>query len=300
MLLSGVLAWSLSRPIRLLHQAFGDAAAGRLDTRVSPRMGRRRDEFADLARDYDGMARQLQALLASQRRLLHDVSHELRSPLARMQVAAGLVRKLSHGDAAGLDHALDRIEREVLRLDSLVGEVLALARLSAGTSTAELADIDVGELLAAAADDAAFEARGCGRELVFGQDLPGVVMQADGELLRRAFDNVMRNAVKFSPVGGRVEVHAAFDAARSQLQVSVLDRGPGLPPEALNSVFEPFVRHQPDPGLPGFGLGLAIARHAAERHRGRLSAHAREGGGLQLLFELPVPPRAAPDGLNPI
>src|SRR5207249_6291638 len=122
---SALLAWYLTRPIRNLRWAFDAAAAGRLETRVSPLMGRRRDEIADLGRDFDRMAQQLQNLVSAQRRLLHDVSHELRSPLARLQAAIGLARQ----QPAKLDTSLERIEREAMRLDSMVGEVLALARL---------------------------------------------------------------------------------------------------------------------------------------------------------------------------
>src|SRR5213078_5111372 len=114
-----------------LRWAFGEAAAGHLEARVSPRMGRRRDEIADLGRDFDRMAQQLQSLVSSQRRLLHDVSHELRSPLARLQAAIGLARQ----QPAKLDASLERIEREATRLDGMVGEVLALARLESGTAT---------------------------------------------------------------------------------------------------------------------------------------------------------------------
>src|SRR5437762_13264719 len=122
---SAILAWYLARPIRSLRWAFGEAAAGHLETRVSPRMGSRRDELADLGRDFDRMAQQLQNLVSAQRRLLHDVSHELRSPLARLQAAIGLVRQ----SPQKLDASLERIEREATRLSELVGEVLTLARL---------------------------------------------------------------------------------------------------------------------------------------------------------------------------
>ena len=131
---SAILAWYLTRPIRSLRWAFDAAASGRLDTRVRPRMGRRRDEIADLGRDFDRMVERLQALVGSQRRLLHDVSHELRSPLARLQAAIGLLRQ----DPARLEPSLERIEREAVRLDELVGEVLALARLEAGMADAPL------------------------------------------------------------------------------------------------------------------------------------------------------------------
>lgn len=285
--LSALLAWSLSRPLRLLRQAFGAAANGQLELRVAPQLGRQRDEFADLARDYDRMARQLQALLGAQRRLLHDVSHELRSPLARLQMAAGLLQQSpQHGEAA-----LRRIEREVERLDQLVGEVLTLARLESGAPLGRREEIDVVALLGSVAEDARFEARAGGRELRFASSHASVVLVAHGELLLRAFENAIRNAVKHSPEAACVEVDVAV--AGAQLEVRVADRGPGLPADALQRVFEPFVRGEAGAATAGFGLGLAIARRAVEAHAGTVVAQPRDGGGLVLLFTLPLPPGAA-------
>lgn len=289
-LLSGLLAWSLSRPLRLLRQAFGAAAAGRLDQRVAPQLGRQRDEFAGLARDYDRMAERLLALLGAQRRLLHDVSHELRSPLARLQVAVGLLQR-GPGGTEGAAVACRRIEREVERLDHLVDEVLTLARLEAGAPANGLAEIDVIGLLASVADDARFEARAQARDLHFETTAASLMLPAHGELLLRAFENVLRNAVKFTAEGSCVEVRAEADAR--VLRVSVADRGPGLPAEALQRVFEPFVRVEAGAPVEGFGLGLAIAQRAVQAHRGQLSAHTREGGGLEMRFLLPLTAAAA-------
>lgn len=293
--LSGLLAWSLSRPLRLLRQAFGDAAAGRLEQRVAPRLGRQRDEFAALARDYDRMAERLQALLGAQRRLLHDVSHELRSPLARLQMAVGLLQRSPGGAGSTESAALAcrRIEREVERLDQLVDEVLTLARLESGAPPGRAAAIDVIGLLASVADDARFEARAKARDLRFETPHASVMLHAHGELLLRAFENVLRNAVKFTAEGTCVEVRA--EASSHTLQVSVADRGPGLPADALQRVFEPFVRVEAgaQAQAQGFGLGLAIARRAVQAHGGAIAAHAREGGGLELRFSLPLRPSAA-------
>ncbi|MEK8052836.1 HAMP domain-containing sensor histidine kinase [Ideonella sp. DXS22W] len=294
-LISALLAWSLSRPIRLLRQAFGAAAAGQLALRVAPRLGRQRDEFAELARDYDRMAQRLQDLLGAQRRLLHDVSHELRSPLARLQVASALLQRdgLQRTDAAG-QTALRRIDREVERLDQLVGEVLTLARLESGTPLGRPCEIDVVALLASVADDARFEARIQGRELDFAGPQQPVLTTGHGELLLRAFDNLLRNAVRFTAPGSRVAVSAELQphGAHPALRVCVADRGPGLPPAALQRVFEPFVRgDEAAPGVPpgqGFGLGLAIARRAVQAHGGELTATNRDGGGLVMTLVLPL------------
>jgi len=283
-LCAGALAWSLSRPIRILRRAFSDASTGHLENRVTPLLGRQRDEFADLGRDYDRMVEQLQALLSAQRRLLHHVSHELRSPLARLQMAVGLL----HRSPQGLSQSLQRIEREVDRLDQLVGEVLTLARLESGAPQGERRAVDVVALLASVAQDAQFEARQIGCDLSFRSEEPSVVIPAHGELLQRAFENVIRNAVKHTKAGTCVDVNVRRHRATGDLHVDVADAGPGLPPEALEHIFQPFVRIETNRVSHGFGLGLAIARQAIESHGGRISARLRSRGGLRLMFVLPV------------
>lgn len=287
--LSGLLAWSLSRPIRLLRQAFSDAAAGQLTHRVGPQLGRQRDEFAELGHDYDRMAQQLQALLGAQRRLLHDVSHELRSPLARLQMATGLLRH----NPQGLPQALARIDHEVERLNALVGEVLTLARLEAGVADGTPPDdgeaLDVQALLASVAEDAGFEAQAAGRCLRLQLAGDGPLLPARGELLQRAFDNLLRNALKFAPAGSVVELAAAWQREAGRWTLQVCDRGPGLSEADCERIFEPFVRAGTATGLAGFGLGLAIARRAVQAHGGQIDARPREGGGLVVSLSLPVP-----------
>ncbi|MDT7836987.1 sensor histidine kinase [Aquabacterium sp. OR-4] len=304
---SGVLAWSLSRPIRLLRQAFGAAAAGQLAQRLAPQLGRQRDEFAELARDYDRMAQQLQTLLGAQSRLLHDVSHELRSPLARLQMATGLLRRNPAAAIPAL--TLQRIDHEVERLDALVDEVLTLARLESGVAGvplgAEPEGLDVQALLHSVLDDARFEAQqqGQGRRLTLAAPAEGPLLAAQGELLQRAFDNVLRNALKFSPPGGEVELAVHWQAGDAWWTLWVRDRGPGLSAEDCQRVFEPFVRGVAAPAAgapaaPGFGLGLAIAQRALQAHGGRIQAQPRDGGGLALCLQLPVPPAHAFTGFN--
>lgn len=278
---SAGLAWYLARPIRNLRWAFDAVAGGRLETRVAPRMGSRRDEIADLGRDFDRMAGQLQNLVASQRRLLHDVSHELRSPLARLQAAIGLARQ----DPRKLESTLERIERESARLDDLVGEILTLARLEAGTAGPPAEEVDLMDLVAAIADDAGFEAAASGRQVSFtgsGEE----VARVRAELLHRAVENVVRNAVKYTAPGTTVEVAAGRSG--QAFRVTVADRGPGVPEADLAAIFEPFYRGQAGEGQAGFGLGLAIARRAVEAHGGSLVARNREGGGLVMELELPL------------
>ncbi|HYR33508.1 MAG TPA: ATP-binding protein [Burkholderiales bacterium] len=278
---SALLAWYLVRPIRSLRWAFDAAAAGRLETRVSPLMGRRRDEIADLGRDFDRMAQQLQTLVNAQRRLLHDVSHELRSPLARLQAAIGLARQ----SPATLETSLERIEREATRLDSMVGEVLALARLEAGTASQGRERIDLAYIAASIAEDARFEAESLNRGVSFNAtgDAP-VIGSAD--LLHRAVENVVRNAVKFTQEGTTVEVRV--HTTRTSAVLTVTDHGPGITPSELAKVFDPFYRGDAGQGTSGFGLGLAIAQRAVDAHGGAIRAANVAGGGLQVEIELPL------------
>ncbi|MCL4799594.1 MAG: HAMP domain-containing protein [Burkholderiales bacterium] len=277
---SAGLAWYLARPVRHLRTASRRLADGALDTRVAPVLGGRRDEIADLGRDFDHMAARLQALVGAQKRLLHDVSHELRSPLARLQVAVGLARQ----QPARLEGALERIERETARLDALVGELLTLSRLEAGVTGAPAEALDVGELLEEIAADARFEAEAAGCRVAL--RLHGeLAVRGRAELLRRALENVIRNAVKYAARDTVVEVAAARDAA--ELVVSVCDRGPGAPATELDRLFEPFFRAERGPERAGYGLGLAIARRAVEAHGGRIGASNRPGGGLCVEIRLP-------------
>lgn len=288
LIFSAVLAWYLTRPVRHLRQAFAALAEGRLDTRVGTSMGGRRDEIADLGRDFDAMAERLQHLLEAQRRLLHDVSHELRSPLARMQAAIGLAQQ----DAARMPAAVDRVEREAARLDELVGGLLTLSRLRAGAQDAPESDVDICELAAAVVADARFEARVSDRDVT----LSGVAelhLRGRAPLLRRAIENVVRNAVRYTVQGSVVTLHVALQGDMAHLTVS--DDGPGVPEAELAQLFEPFHRVGDD-STPGFGLGLAIARRAIELHGGHIEARNRASGGLEVHIMLPIRPAVRQPG----
>ena len=281
---SALLAWYLSRPLRHLREAFAALAAGQFDTRVGLRMRGRRDEIADLGRDFDHMAEHLQSLIGSQRRLLHIVSHELRSPLARLHAAIGLARQQPEQREA----SLERIEREAGRLDTLVGELLTLSRLEAGVSGPLDQYVDLVELVEGIAEDARFEAEASGRALCF-CGAGEAVVKARAELLYRAIENVVRNAVKYTAPGTTVEVTVEPLPAAGWLGITVDDRGPGIPEHELEAVFEPFYRSETSPATRGFGLGLAIARRAILAHGGTIQACNRPDGGLRVAIRLALP-----------
>lgn len=274
------LAWYMARPVRLLRGAVRRVSNGDLETRVAPRLGARRDELAELARDFDAMTVRLQALIGAQRRLLHDVSHELRSPLARLQAAVGLAQQ----DPARGAAMLERIERETGRLDELVGEVLALARAEGDRDASPGSAVEIDGLLASVADDASFEAQPLGRAVSFAPGAARATLVGHAELLHRAFDNVVRNALRHTAEGTAVEIGS--ERRDGAIVVTIDDRGPGVPASEREHIFEPFARTAATTG-DGFGLGLAIARRAIEAHGGHIEALGREGGGLRIRITLP-------------
>lgn len=278
------LAWYVAKPIRQLREAFEAAAKGQLEVEIGQRMSRRNDELADLGHDFDRMTGHLRALMEGQRRLLHDVSHELRSPLARMQAAIGLARQ----QPARLVDSLQRIERESERMNRLVGELLTLSRLEAGVGAA-LELIDVGELIGDLVEDARFEAAGK-RVTVNCQNPPDFSVKVNGELLHRAIENVVRNALRYSPVGGVVSVMLRRkDEAACVIEIA--DQGPGVPSADLEHIFNPFFRSEgqgEDQQGAGYGLGLAIARRVLSAVNGKIYAENGVDRGLRVMIELPL------------
>jgi two-component system OmpR family sensor kinase len=292
-----VMAWYLVAPIRRLQQGFERLAAGDLSVRLAPGMGGRHDEIADLARDFDVMAEQLEQSIQARERLLHDVSHELRSPLSRLQLAIGLARQ----DRSDVKASLDRIEYEGRRLDSVVRELLSLARAESGHSPGE-DYFDLTALLESVLADARFEANEAGINIV--SDVDGSTHEDDApslrgntELVRWALDNAVRNALRFSTSGQSVRVKLAYDWAGRLYEIDIVDEGPGAPASALPTLFDPFVRA--DETNPGFGLGLAIAKRAVAAHGGKIEASNRAGAGLGIRITLPayrVPERTRAPG----
>lgn len=284
LLFSAGLAWYLAQPMRRLRRGFRALAEGELDTRLHAGMGRRRDEIADLAQDFDRMAERLQQLVVARDRLLHDVSHELRSPLARLSLAVVLAGKES-GLAAD---PLNRIASEVRRLDELVGELLSLSRCESGSTDSE-GYFDMRSLVETVVADARFEAQSKGVSIVweFATD-EQTLMQGSGELIRRAVENIVRNAVQFSPKGSAVEIRLTVSHNERNVAVQVLDSGPGVPEQDLGRIHDPFVRLHQGTESKGYGLGLAIAHRAVLGHRGTLRVRNRRGGGLEVTVSLPL------------
>ncbi|HEY0064477.1 MAG TPA: ATP-binding protein [Telluria sp.] len=281
LMFAALLAWRFLRPIRALQTAFEAASSGDLTPRFDKAPKGRGDELVALGRDFDRMSTQLRALMDNQRRLLHDVSHELRSPLARLQAAIGL----AHQQPANMAAALERIERESVRMDKLVGELLTLSRLDSGAGLAQSEAITIMDLVDAIAADAQFEARARNCHVAVSGAAP-VQVQGAPDLLWRAIENVVRNAVKHSPDGGGVEI--VMEVAQREVLLHVIDQGPGVAQTDLETIFQPFYRSNPSANnIDGHGLGLAIARRVVDAHGGTIAAGNRPTGGLCVSITLP-------------
>ncbi len=282
LIFAALLAWYFARPIRNLRAAFDAVANGKLDTRIGSSMGGRHDELSGLGSDFDRMASRLQGLMEVQRRLLHDISHELRSPLARLQAATDLMQQQPERAA----EFIARLERDTGRIDVLVGELLTLARLDSGMAGAMDETVDVLELLDHIISDASFEAES--KQCKVEGRLPEhLAIKGNHELLFRALENVVRNAVLHSPSGKRVGVAAVQDEAKHWV-ITVTDEGAGVPQSELETIFQPFFRSKTNSGFAGYGLGLAIAQRVVRAHGGTVVAANRAEGGLAVTITLPA------------
>ena len=279
-----LLARHLTSPIAALRKASRRLADGDLAARVGDEIGARRDEIGDLARDLDSMAAQVQSLMDAQKRLLQDVSHELRSPLARLGVALELARKEA-GDGAG--RSLDRVEREAARLNEMIEQLLTLTRLEGGTEEREPVRIDLGALVDEVVADARFEAQGRGCDVTCASS-ESIRLDGDPVLLQSAVENVVRNAVRYTESGSAVEVGVSCEQDRALVRVR--DHGPGVPSEELGKLFTPFYRigEARDRESGGGGLGLAIAQRAVHFHGGTVTASNADDGGLVVEIQLPL------------
>ena len=282
LLFSVGLAFYITRPLQHLRDATQQFSQGQLDSRVMDKMAGRRDEIVDLAGDFDDMAEQVQQLIAGQKRLLNDVSHELRSPLARLQLAVALGRQQpEHVEAMML-----RVEKESQRLDTLVGELLTLSRIEADVERHEEDYFDLNGLVALICSDAQFEADEQAKTVIFDSG-PEIVINGNIELLRRATENMIRNAVFYTADHSVVTV--LLNQTKTEVVLQVCDQGSGVKEEQLADLFLPFIRmeHEQNSDVPGYGLGLAIAARAIGLHKGTISALNREEGGLCITVTLP-------------
>ncbi|QHB31836.1 HAMP domain-containing protein [Yersinia canariae] len=279
---STLLAWNLTRPMRLLRAGFERVAQGDLSVRLLPVMRRRHDELTEVARDFDSMAERLNELVSAREQLLHDVSHELRSPLARLQLAIGL----AHQNPNNVETSLQRIEHESERLDKMIGELLALSRAENHNIADDDEYFDLHELVTAVVNDARYEAQVPGVEILL-QVTPQVdyTVKGNAELMRRAIDNIVRNALRFSTHGQQVKVVLSLIDKSYQIQVS--DQGPGVDESKLSSIFDPFVRIMSAVSGKGYGLGLAITRKVILAHGGQVEAKNGEQGGLVITLRIP-------------
>jgi two-component system sensor histidine kinase CpxA len=278
------LARYVARPLASLRAATQELAGGNLAVRVAPAVGRRRDELADLARDFDRMAERIEALMTSERRLLGDISHELRSPLARLHVALGLARQQAGDD----QRPLDRIEREAERLNALIGQLLMLARLESGAMEPARESVDLAAIVRDVAEDADFEVRSRGRAVRVTATCECVAIGAP-DLLRSAVENIVRNAVRHTREGTAVEVSMRAGAPR-HVVITVRDHGSGVPDDLLPHIFHPFYRvgDARDRHSGGVGLGLTIADRTIRLHGGTVRADNAPDGGLVVELRIPV------------
>jgi two-component system, OmpR family, sensor kinase len=277
------LAEHLTAPIRRIQAGARALASENLDVRVSAGLEGRKDELAVLARDFDAMADQLRANRSAITQLLRDISHELRSPLARMRVALGLARQ----PPADTPRQLDRLEREIERLDSLISQVLKLARLHGTDAPFARESFDLDEVIEEVVRDANFEGavKNCKVRL---DGAAHAALNGNRELLRSAIENVLRNAVRYSPHDARVDVSVA--RGDSGVLILIRDQGPGVPDAELERIFEPFYRvaESRDRDSGGEGIGLAITAQVMKAHGGSAQATNRPGGGFEVRLNLPA------------
>jgi two-component system sensor histidine kinase CpxA len=289
MLLSYALARHLAAPVRRLKDVVERFGKGDLSARVNTNGA---DEVGQLAVTFNQMADRTESLVLAQRRLLQDISHELRSPLARLNVAVELARS-----AADPEPNLDRIQKEADRLNALVSELLAVTRAEADPAHRRVEPVRLDQIVSAIVEDCEIEARAVGCRIDFPEP-PPVTVPGDPELLRRAVENVIRNAIRHAPPGSAVEVQVLEQNMRAHIRVR--DTGPGVPSEALPLLFEPFYRVETDRGRSsgGVGLGLAIVKRAVIIHGGSVTAvNANPGLAVEIILPLlaPKPAAAAPE-----
>jgi two-component system sensor histidine kinase CpxA len=282
------LAYHIASPIHSIQSTARRVAQGDLKARVPSSVSRRFDELAALAKDFDSMVNRLDSLIQNQRNLLNSVSHELRSPLARINISLALLRNRFSADS---DDLFQRLDRDVERIDLLMGQLLTLSRLEARFSSAEREDVDFAQLVEEAAADGNFEAQALGKSVSLRTTGSVILRNADPHALRSACENIIRNAVRFTPPGSDVQIVLEIDrsAPEPQAFLSIRDHGPGVPEGSLEAIFQPFYRINGDgEATRGNGLGLAIASEAIHMHLGTIRAENLPPTGLEIIIQLPA------------
>lgn len=292
-LLSSIgLTWYLLRPIRHLQKAFKDISKGDLSRRVSAKFGRRKDELADLGNEFDAMANNLQNLQAAQTQLLHNISHELRSPLARMQVALGLIEQQPNNAPS---YNL-RIEKEIDRLDLLIDEIFTLSRLKSGSHFGQDEMFELNGCISSVIMDAELEASYLRKNIDY-KSLTQEECWVNGQqqLFYRALDNVIRNAIYHTPENTSILVQSFKEMDnkdQASMRIIIEDSGEGIAKEHIKHLFEPFY-HIPSSKTvknKGHGLGLTIAKQAIEYHHGSILVENRTdiSHGLRIFIKIPI------------
>lgn len=285
--ISGLVCWWLARyvskPVERLQSSARSLAAGNMEARVGEEFSRRRDELGVLARDFDTMADHVRNLIASKEDLLRGMSHELRSPLARLRVASGLARRPD----ADINRQLDRIELEAERLDTLIGQMLQLSHLRAVEPTLPREPVDLTSLLNEVVEDARLEASAADKNVEWSSGA-SLLVEGDHDLMRSAIENVLRNAVRFTKAGTAVLATLIREGRRALIVIE--DRGPGVPEAELDRIFEPFYRvaESRDRDSGGTGLGLAITSRIVRLNGGEVRARNAPDGGLRVEIRLPA------------
>lgn len=283
-LLCAALAWHLTNPIRRLQKATKQLSIGEFDLPELRSHLNRRDELGDLSVGFIDMADSLQRLLHSHRQLLRDVSHELRSPLTRLQIALGIARKKDSDNTLKTEH--DRIERAAGQVADLITQILDLAKLQQeGELTTQ--KLDLVKLFKVWLQDAELELENKQIAIVWQLTNPTVFCHIDAVLMQRAFDNVLRNAIRFSPEGGTLTI--SLESKHGQVEFSIADQGPGVEESELDKIFAPFTQadHSRNHAAGGYGIGLAMVKSILHMHHGNVKASNVDGGGLSVTWSLP-------------
>jgi len=284
-----IIAHYLTKPIERMRDATRELARGNLDIRAGENLGRRRDEIADLVRDFDSMADDLRTQIQSERNLLSGVSHELRSPIARIRLALALARGPNPRER---EEMLDRIEQDTIQLDSMLERILAVSRLENRQYKPQFEPLSLSELVNEVVEDARFEA--AERAAITSEVADGITVKGDRALLRSAIENVLRNAIFYSGQGGKIRV--LLEKYTKYAGIWIRDNGPGVPDDKLELIFNPFYRVDDSRGARtgGMGLGLALVRNAMIAHHGIWYVKNVYPHGLEVTLSIPLDPELAP------